>query len=349
MHCASMKRCLSLLLLFLLREVVAERCPSQCGPCPAEDEESLGCAPGVPVVLDGCACCPVCAHQAGESCSEVHPCHEESGLYCDYSAQPAAGQGTCMVLDGDHCVFDGVIYQSGETFQPSCKYQCTCQDGHIGCVPRCNQDLLLPGPDCPFPRKVQVPGECCDKWVCEDKAEVDLGGFAMAAYRQEATLGVDASDSGLNCIEQTTEWSACSKSCGMGMSSRVTNRNPRCDMVKQHRLCIVRPCQKENQKHTEKKGKKCQRTKKSLHPIHFEYKNCTSIHAYRPKFCGVCSDGRCCTPHATKTAQIEFQCPRGKVIKRPMMMIATCACHNNCPQENAFSFRHQPMFSGLQK
>lgn len=77
-------------------------------------------------------------------------------------------------------MFDGVIYQSGETFQPSCKYQCACRDGQIGCVPRCNLDLLLPGPDCPFPRKIEVPGECCEKWTCDPKEDVTLGSFAMA-------------------------------------------------------------------------------------------------------------------------------------------------------------------------
>lgn len=85
-----------------------------------------------------------------------------------------------VVLEGDNCVFDGMIYRNGETFQPSCKYQCTCRDGQIGCLPRCNLDLLLPGPDCPFPRKIEVPGECCEKWICDPKDEVILGGFAMA-------------------------------------------------------------------------------------------------------------------------------------------------------------------------
>lgn len=41
---------------------------------------------------------------------------------------------------------------------------------------------------------------------------------------------------------QTTEWSACSKSCGMGISARVTNNNPQCRLEKETRLCMVRPC-----------------------------------------------------------------------------------------------------------
>lgn len=82
---------------------------------------------------------------------------------------------------GDVCILDGSVYQNGQTFFPSCKYQCVCRDGQIACVPRCNMDVMLPGPDCPMPRRVQVPGECCEKWVCDPQAEASaLGGFAMA-------------------------------------------------------------------------------------------------------------------------------------------------------------------------
>ena len=79
------------------------------------------------------------------------------------------------------CVLDGTVYRHGQTFFPSCKYQCVCRDGQVGCVPRCNLDVMLPGPDCPMPRRVQVPGECCEKWVCEPQVEASaLGGYAMA-------------------------------------------------------------------------------------------------------------------------------------------------------------------------
>lgn len=64
----------------------------------------------------------------------------------------------------------------------------------------------------------------------------------VSAYRQEETVRFDGWDSSLNCIEQTTEWGACSQTCGMGVSTRVTNKNRRCEMVKQSRLCTIRPC-----------------------------------------------------------------------------------------------------------
>ncbi|XP_029447807.1 CCN family member 3 isoform X3 [Rhinatrema bivittatum] len=146
----------------------------------------------------------------------------------------------------------------------------------------------------------------------------------------------------------TTEWSACSKSCGMGSSTRVSNQNHRCEMVKQSRLCMVRPCQREDGGHSPaKKGKRCLKIKKSLKSIHYEFKNCTSVKAYKPRFCGVCTDGRCCTPHSTKTVQVEFRCPQGKIRKRSMMLINTCACHRNCPQDNAIYQMLDPVFDGL--
>lgn len=44
------------------------------------------------------------------------------------------------------------------------------------------------------------------------------------------------------CVVQTTGWSPCSRSCGMGVSSRVTNDNRKCKPVKETRLCNIRPC-----------------------------------------------------------------------------------------------------------
>nr|XP_055065417.1 CCN family member 3-like [Misgurnus anguillicaudatus] len=310
--------------------LVSAQCPARCS-CP----EPPPCARGVRLVLDDCACCLVCARQRGELCSDRNPCDTRKALRCDYAGSVHKRTGVCVANKENVCRLDGAVYQNGETFFPSCKYQCFCKDGQIGCVPRCNLDVMLPGPDCPFPRKIQVPGECCEKWVCNAQDEMSaLGGFAMAAYRQEETVGFDQWDSSVNCIEQTTEWSACSKTCGMGMSTRVTNKNQRCEMTKQSRLCMIRPCENlDNQRTTIGKGR-CLKTKRATKASRFTFKNCTSVQAYKPQFCGLCSDGLCCTPHSTKTAQVEFQCPEGKTIRRPMMFINTCVCHHHCPKDN---------------
>lgn len=47
-----------------------------------------------------------------------------------------------------------------------------------------------------------------------------------------------------NCLIQTTPWSPCSKTCGLGISVRVNNDNSKCDMRKDRRLCLLRPCEK---------------------------------------------------------------------------------------------------------
>ncbi|XP_034750273.1 CCN family member 1 [Etheostoma cragini] len=58
------------------------------------------------------------------------------------------------------------------------------------------------------------------------------GNKRLAAWKQVAD----------QCAVQTTSWSQCSRSCGMGVSSRVTNDNARCKLIKETRLCNIRPC-----------------------------------------------------------------------------------------------------------
>jgi len=48
---------------------------------------------------------------------------------------------------------------------------------------------------------------------------------------------------GVKCVSQTTAWSPCSKSCGTGVSTRATSSNTQCKLVKETRICEVRPCE----------------------------------------------------------------------------------------------------------
>lgn len=47
---------------------------------------------------------------------------------------------------------------------------------------------------------------------------------------------------GVECVSRTTAWSPCSKSCGTGVSTRVTNSNTQCKRVKETQICQIRPC-----------------------------------------------------------------------------------------------------------
>lgn len=44
------------------------------------------------------------------------------------------------------------------------------------------------------------------------------------------------------CIRESTGWSACSVTCGMGISTRVSNDNKDCQSQQERRLCLIRPC-----------------------------------------------------------------------------------------------------------
>lgn len=63
--------------------------------------------------------------------------------------------------------------------------------------------------------------------------------FYFSAYRPQPEVQMFDSH---KCIVQTTPWSQCSKSCGTGISTRVTNNNSECKLVKETRICEVRPC-----------------------------------------------------------------------------------------------------------
>ncbi|XP_076840453.1 CCN family member 5 isoform X2 [Brachyhypopomus gauderio] len=315
-------------LVYLCSKVGCQQCNSPC-QCPSV---AASCPDATPLVLDGCGCCQVCARQKGEACTHVHLCDHQRGLQCDYGASFPGDPGECVSQEELGCELDGVSYKEGEVFQPSCAMQCRCVGGGVTCVPTCSEDVRLPSPDCPDPQRVQLPGKCCKEWRCDSTD--NMVQEAQTAYSNDQSipslLGYQAGPSS-NCIEQSTEWSACSHSCGQGLSTRVSNKNPACRQETQVRLCKVRPCHVFPHL-TPKWPRRCQSSYRSEVPVRLLYWGCYSVHSYRPRYCGTCTDARCCTPYHTRTVTVTFRCQGGWLLRQPIMMIDSCICHHNCPQ-----------------
>ncbi|KAF7223404.1 transcript variant X1 [Nothobranchius furzeri] len=172
------------------------------------------------------------------------------------------------------CAFSGHIYQHGEDFQHVCQHKCTCVNGVVGCMPLCPYQLPLPRWRCLRPRLARPKGGCCEEWVCdddnhisEDLKEQPIGGFQPeghlhsnhidallqaqprhpadsegTTFREAASLPMSDVFLEPHCSLQITEWTPCSATCGMGISSRVTNNNPDCRLVRESRLCQIQQC-----------------------------------------------------------------------------------------------------------
>ncbi|XP_063059298.1 CCN family member 1-like [Engraulis encrasicolus] len=137
------------------------------------------------------------------------------------------------------------------------------------------------------------------------------------------------------CVVQTTDWSPCSSSCGVGVSSRITNDNVQCKLQRETRLCNIRPCS--SLAVPPKKGKKCTRTRRSPEPVRLTYTGCRSLRLYRPTYCGSCVDGRCCQPSSSRTLLVPFRCSDGdlgyggggdevRIVQRAVMFVQSCRC-----------------------
>ncbi|XP_068178333.1 CCN family member 1-like [Antennarius striatus] len=356
-------RYLTILTAVVITQVTAS-CPRVC-ECAREPPV---CHPGVSVVPDGCGCCKVCAMQLNQDCNSMRPCDHHKGLECNYGNDVSEPWGICRAKsEGRTCEYKGTIYQNGESFHAGCKHQCTCIDGAVGCAPLCNNKLPPASPSCPYPQLIRVPGQCCLSVDClkgiwrlpakqqvpppqqrfpkpqhhaypdqrENEPANKLSDIKSSHWENEhgsKHLFVPHSSVSKKCPIQTTDWSQCSRSCGIGISSRITNNNPRCKMERQTRICAVRPCHALNIPH--KKRKKCTPTQKAKEPTHLSYRECVSVRLYRPNYCGVCTDGWCCSPRHMRTVPVTFVCPDGERFQKSAMFIQSCKCSNDCGHLN---------------
>ncbi|XP_043922878.1 CCN family member 4 isoform X2 [Protopterus annectens] len=236
---------------------------------------------------------------------------------------------TSLDMVGIGCEYNGAIYRNGQSFQPNCKYKCTCVNGAIGCIPLCN-DSQPPLVWCQNPKKIKMTGMCCEQWICDNTRKIRKTAprhISSAAYRGEIEPWHK------NCLAQTTPWSPCSKTCGVGISTRISNENEQCRIEKESRLCNLRPCEVDITKHF-RPGKKCLAVYRRDHPTNYTISGCTSTKSYRPKYCGVCTDNRCCTPYKSKTIEVTFKCPDGSEFSWKVMWINACFCYLKCKNPN---------------
>uniref|UniRef100_A0A3Q3FQJ0 Cellular communication network factor 1, like 2 n=1 Tax=Kryptolebias marmoratus TaxID=37003 RepID=A0A3Q3FQJ0_KRYMA len=315
-------------------------CPSECfcSPSPVQ------CPPGVSWVTDHCGCCKVCARQFNEDCSATEPCDHIKGLRCHLGAGGNPKRGLCRAeAHGLPCTFNGRVYQHSEDFQPICQHQCTCMNGVVGCMPVCPYQVPLPRQSCTRPRLVKSEGGCCEEWVCDDddnrisedprEQQTDSSQPDSQPHSHPNHISLNLINS-LNplslipqCFLQTTEWTPCSTTCGMGISSRVTNNNTDCQMLRETRLCQIQQC--ELQPPVVKKGKKCQRTVRPQRAVRITFAGCLTVQRFRPHTCGTCTDGRCCTPSVTRTVRLLFRCSDKETFYN-VMWIKRCHCSRSC-------------------
>ncbi|XP_027567097.1 CCN family member 4 isoform X2 [Pipra filicauda] len=250
---------------------------------------------------------------------------------------PVISTGACTVITaetdleivGVGCVLNGVRYKNGEAFQPNCKYNCTCINGAVGCIPMCTNSRP-PLVWCPNPKLIKMAGKCCEQWVCDDSRKIRKTSprhISSAAYEGEDEAWQK------NCIVHTSPWSPCSKTCGLGISTRISNDNDQCRLLKESRLCNMRPCEVDITQYI-KPGKKCLAVYRANEPMNYTISGCVSKSPYRPKYCGVCTDNRCCTPYKSKTIEVRFQCPDGTEFSWKIMWINACFCNLNCRNPN---------------
>uniref|UniRef100_A0A8C7ANN6 Cellular communication network factor 4 n=1 Tax=Neovison vison TaxID=452646 RepID=A0A8C7ANN6_NEOVI len=81
-------------------------------------------------------------------------------------------------------------------------------------------------------------------------------------------------------------------------------------------------------------GKKCLAVYQPEAPMNFTVAGCISTRPYRPKYCGVCTDSRCCIPYKSKTIDVSFQCPDGPGFSRQVLWINACFCNLSCRNPN---------------
>nr|XP_006819346.1 PREDICTED: protein CYR61-like [Saccoglossus kowalevskii] len=206
------------------------------------------------------------------------------------------------------CVVKGVRYQDGDSFEPSCREQCICVGDAYACTSTCPHELFMPSLDCIDLQLVSISGHCCKEWMCLS---------APSQRLQEETY----------CKDTDMEWSECSRSCGMGVATRVIKRPGKdCTLSTDVKLCQLRPCFTGDLNSDYKFFEStCEPTVKTTNQVTLRYIGCTSVRRFAAIYCGRCKN-KCCTPSVARTLKLDMLCPDGSIQTYDYQQIIQCQC-----------------------
>ncbi|BFZ05546.1 hypothetical protein BsWGS_08585 [Bradybaena similaris] len=311
---------------------------------PCQCPEDLACHDGVGIIKDGCGCCYMCARQRGDLCSVRDLCDQAKGLYCD--SRDSNSMGVCKGKERNPCIVNGVMYNDGEKFQPECSQLCTCQNGFYGCVNTCPQEQHKPSElTCHEPTLRQVKDNCCKEWTCQKMEASGASVLANTGLESDnlvhhnvsyhvSTLMPPEESSSLaekpyqSCDKKTTDWTPCTRSCDVGVSTRIVVDPVSCNIYQELQLCYLRPCSSDV--HLMNQEKCTPTSRRSSRRVNIVYQDCLSVRDYSLKFCTSCKPGKCCYPRRTRSRPMEFQCSDGKREVYNYLWIKRCRCDTSC-------------------
>uniref|UniRef100_A0A1I8HB66 IGFBP N-terminal domain-containing protein n=1 Tax=Macrostomum lignano TaxID=282301 RepID=A0A1I8HB66_9PLAT len=249
--------------------VATEQTPFDCPrPCRCFNQPPQ-CHAGVTAVRDGCGCCEVCARQLGEDCDERYPCDPAGDLVC--ARDPSTHVAFCRKRSGGlSCHVNGRVYRDGEAFNSTCRYRCLCQDvgwpvqtsagtraaslpaAFAGTAAWCRSPAAAArsgSATTRLPRSLRQLRPASSK--ADEEEDNDDGVVARKSRHGEVlgkkAMGIRKSDMRILLAAPGTtrwspKWSACSTTCGVGQSSRLTNDNVECKTIRETRLCMMAEC-----------------------------------------------------------------------------------------------------------
>ncbi|KAI0227115.1 Sulfhydryl oxidase 1 [Lamellibrachia satsuma] len=146
----------------------------------------------------------------------------------------------------------------------------------------------------------------------------------------------DTGDVAVNprCTVEVTEWSACSLTCGVGTSHRMSNNNNACLSRIEYRVCHIRPCGVTNWSRIHaRRLDQCfydGATYQLMQPQPLRFGSCHSLSVYYFRFCGSCPN-QCCYPVSGRTVTVPVVCNNSYRASVKMFLIEKCNCDYECP------------------